>query len=102
MKILEEELMTEREYHQYVSEECARQWNECQAKEHGEWENQTEEIKKDYYTEMYSHLADHLGKACCDCCYLSERNGKFYCNFGDSENYGKAVQARNYCEEFSQ
>lgn len=102
MKILNEELMTAREYHKYVTEECERQWNECQAEEYGEWHLQSDDIKADYYNDMYSHLADNLGKACCDCCYLAEENGKFYCNFGDSENYGKEVQARNYCDDFEE
>lgn len=100
MKVLSEEMMTEREYHQYVIEECERQWNECQKEEYGEWYLQSDDTQADYYNDMYSHLIDGLGKACCDCCYLGEDKGRFYCNFGDSENYGKEVQARNYCDEF--
>ena len=100
MKVLDQEMMTEREYHVYVMEECERQWNECQKEEYGEWSMQDDIVKGDYYDNIYAHLVDNLGKACCDCCYLAEDNGKFYCNFGDSEYYGEEVDARNYCDEF--
>lgn len=102
MKTLNEELMTAREYHKYVTEECERQWNECQAEEYGEWYLQSDDTKADYYNDMYSHLLDNLGKACCDCCYLGEKNEKFYCNCGDSENYNMEVSARNFCDEFDE
>lgn len=100
MQILSDEMMTEREYHEYVLEECKRQWNECQAEEYGEWDVQDDETQGCYYESMCSQCSDILGKACCDCCYLVESNGKFTCNCGDSENYDKEVQARNYCDCF--
>ena len=102
MRILPDEMMTNKEYHEYVLEECKRQWNDCQAEEYGEWDLQSEEVKKDYYDDMYSYFSDLLGKACCDCCYLAECNGKFTCNCGDSPHYGKEVQARNYCGCFEE
>ena len=30
------------------------------------------EISVPFINDMYVHLADNLGKACCDCCYLAE------------------------------
>ena len=97
MKTLKNEQMTETEYHKYILEECERQWNENQKEELGDWDSQSKTTKEDYYNELYSLYADLLGKACCDCCYLAETNNFFYCNCGDSENYKKQVEARNYC-----
>ena len=102
LKVLSEDMMTNREYHEYVLTECERQWNENQADIYGEWEFQNDDDKEDYYNDMYSYFSDLLGKACCDCCYLAENNGKFTCNCGDSSHYEEEVQARNYCGCFEE
>lgn len=64
MKMLSEDLMTRKDYHNYVMEECERQWNECQAERYGAWNQQSDDTKAEYYNDMYSHLSDNLGKAC--------------------------------------
>lgn len=62
MKILNEEMMTEREFRKYVIEECERQWNECQKEEYGDWNLQDDDTKAYYYNDMYAYLSDNLGK----------------------------------------
>ena len=75
---------------------------ECQEEKYGPWDSQSDDEKADYYNSLYSEYENFLGKACCDCCYASEKDGKFYCNFGDGENYGKEIHGRNYCDDFEE
>lgn len=96
---ISDDLMTAMEYHRYILSECERQWKECQEETYGTWDSQSDDEKAEYYNSLYSQYTDLLGNACCDCCYAGEQNGKFYCNFGDSENYGKEIHGRNYCDE---
>lgn len=42
----------------YIRSECERQWNECQAETCGEWQEQTEEVQKEYYKDMKRHLTE--------------------------------------------
>lgn len=35
---------------------------------------------------------------CYECIYAGEENGKFFCNFGDSENYGKTIDSETGCD----
>ena len=98
--VLAPDLFTQTEFDEYVKAESIRQWAECQQEKYGPWNEQSEEEKQDYINDMASHLADTLGKACCDCCYLAEQNGKFICNFRDSEFYCMKVKTRNYCSCF--
>lgn len=103
MKELDGDKMTGTEYVVFVLEECKKQWNENQAKEYGTWDNQSNTAQEDYFNQMYDNYADLLGKCCCDCAYVALSNeGKFYCNFGDSENYEKEIRARNYCDCFEE
>lgn len=102
MKVLNDDLMTTMEYHRYILSECERQWKECQEEKYGPWDSQSDDEKADYYNSLYSEYENFLGKACCDCCYASEKDGKFYCNFGDGENYGKEIHGRNYCDDFEE
>lgn len=50
--------MKEITFREYVEQECKRQWRENQESEHGSWESQTEETKKEYFDSMYEHLID--------------------------------------------
>lgn len=100
MKTLSEEFMTRMEYHRFIETECKRQWHEYQEETYGVWEEQSDDGKADYYNSLYEQHSDLLGKACCDCCYAAEENGRFFCNFGDSDEYGKEIVGRNYCDEF--
>ena len=35
---------------------------------------------------------------CYECAYVAETNGKYYCNFGDSDHYGKPVTSATGCK----
>jgi len=43
-----------------------------------------------------------IGTACCSCAYAGEKNGRFFCNCGDSENYEKEIYGRNYCDDYEE
>lgn len=36
---------------------------------------------------------------CYNCVYLGEENGKFFCNFGDSEKYNTEVNSNDGCDD---
>jgi hypothetical protein len=40
-------------YGKYVELECERQWNENQADFYGEWQEQSDDTKSEYYNDMY-------------------------------------------------
>ena len=55
-------------YAEYVQAECERQWNECQAEEHGKWHEQANDTKSEYYNDRYSNYDvcyDSIGSQCC-------------------------------------
>lgn len=102
MKIMDENKMTGDEYYRYIITECKRQWHENQEETYGAWESQPKSIQESYFNQMYDDNMDLLGKCCCDCWYVGEHNGKCFCNCGDSDEYGKDVQARTYCDYFEE
>lgn len=93
MKILQDDMMTRIEFNEFIKNK---------SKEYEGFELLSDIEKQDYYNKLETEYADLLGKACCDCAYASENNGIFYCNFGDSDNYGKEITGRNYCDEFEE
>lgn len=54
--IMKENVMTPQEFHRYVELECERQWNENQVEEYGEWYEQDDDTKAEYYNDMYRLL----------------------------------------------
>lgn len=52
----------ENKFHEYVLEECKRQWHENQEEIYGPWEEQLEEEQADYFHQMANHLAYNLEK----------------------------------------
>jgi hypothetical protein len=44
-------------FNQYVMDECKRQWKDNQEEIYGEWEQQRDDIKAEYYNDMYAHLS---------------------------------------------
>lgn len=47
-----------KEMENYINEECERQWNENQSPFYGEWEKQSDEVKREYYNDMKKHLEE--------------------------------------------
>ena len=63
--------------------------------DNGEWicdETQKEVETMDYCPETT--------ETCCNCCYLGENNGNFYCNCGDSDKYDTTVGDDDSCDCF--
>lgn len=52
----EECSMKEITFKEYVLQECARQWHECQEEVYGPWDIQPPEDRKEYFESMYEHL----------------------------------------------
>lgn len=50
--------MNKWEFHEYVLNECKRQWNENQAEFYGPWDGQSFGTKAEYYNEMYELLKE--------------------------------------------
>ncbi len=98
IKLLNDELMTDTEFGDYIEKECERQWNENQANEYGLWSEQDNETKEDYYTQLSIDYSDLLGKACCDCRYVDKENEQLVCGCTHCKHCGEKVEKRNYCE----
>lgn len=47
-------------FHEYVLAESERQWNENQAQFFGSWDEQADDVKAEYYNEMYELLYDEM------------------------------------------
>lgn len=92
--------MTNREYHDYVLEECKRQWKENQEAEYGPWDDAPDCFKEDYFDEMYSLLADNLTKACEDCSFSVWTTKGLMCKNHNCQNYNKTVKNDFYCDKY--
>lgn len=44
--------------HRIVEDECERQWDENQAEEYGEWYEQDDDTKAEYYNEMWEDMVE--------------------------------------------
>lgn len=42
--------------HEYILEECQRQWHENQEETYGAWDSQSDDTKAEYYNDMCQHL----------------------------------------------
>ena len=46
---------------EYILLECERQWNDCQKKDGlGDWKNQSEQTKKEFYISMYDSIRSRI------------------------------------------
>ena len=50
--------MNEKEFQDYVLEECKRQWKDNQEEIYGPWEKQTAEEQQEYCEDMYKYLKE--------------------------------------------
>lgn len=50
--------MNEKEFQDYVLEECKRQWKDNQKEIYGPWEKQTKEEQQEYYEDIYKYLRE--------------------------------------------
>ncbi len=44
--------------HKIVEAECERQWNENQSEEYGEWYQQDDDTKAEYFNEMWANIVE--------------------------------------------
>jgi len=50
--------MKNKEYSKYVLSESKRQWNDNQKEFYGDWEQQSDKTKEEYYKEINKHLSN--------------------------------------------
>ena len=99
-------------YNNYVSHLFIEKFSEIVADKmisSGEYEiysNHGDEAFKDAVTMSFDNLIDFYEQESCqeprktlcrNCIYLGEKDGKHFCNFGDSEYYGKEVNSESSC-----
>lgn len=101
--------MNAKQYTIWLKTECEKLWNEEHGKKKGLWDEQDEEVKKDYYNLMYVKKHFLMHKSCVDCEYLvrvGNYTDKYQCRCPGTLHYKKYISSKNcdnvMCEYYKQ